>query len=56
MKLLKNMETFNKKGRGNMNKGAKIYLAGHRGLVGSSIMRNLKYYIEYEREMREGDL
>ena len=25
-----------------MNKGAKIYLAGHRGLVGSSIMRNLK--------------
>ena len=25
-----------------MNKNAKIYIAGHRGLVGSAILKNLK--------------
>lgn len=28
--------------RGTMKKDAKIYVAGHKGLVGSAIVRNLK--------------
>ena len=33
-----------------MNKTSKIYIAGHRGLVGSAIVKNLKLKSDHTKE------
>ena len=36
-----------------MNLNAKIYVAGHRGLVGSALMRQLNTQKKYDKEIRQ---